>query len=500
MSAGAAHRRAAGRLPAAVLTLLAAGSAAAAADWRAVVPELFPEATLVGEMSGEPPVAEVRAGAEVVGHVALTDRVAPVPAYSGEPISALLGIGAGGRLRGVRIVAHQEPILAAGVSDRQLAEFVAQYRGLPADVRIQVGGGAREGYTVIDGLSGATITAMSVDASIQATARQSAAALGLTGAAEAVEPVWKRNWRERRWEIAVLLAALGLLTTVLVFQDAFARRPRLVTAIRRGFLVFTLGFIGWYALAQLSVVNVFTFLHAATGEFRWETFLVDPLLFLLWGFVAVAMLLWGRGVYCGWLCPYGALQELASLLGRRLGLPQWRFPTAVHDRLWALKYVLFLGLFGLALQSLVTVQPYLEVEPFKTAITLRFQREWPFVAYAALFVLVSMFNPKFYCKYVCPLGAALAIPARLRLLDWLRRRKECGRPCQVCAVECDVQAIRATGEINVNECHHCLDCQLLYYDDHRCPPLAERRRRREKSREAWEKVRASVPAQRTGDD
>ena len=131
------------------------------------------------------------------------------------------------------------------------------------------------------------------------------------------------------------------------------------------------------------------------------------------------------------------------------------------------------------------------MEPFKAAIRLRFQREWSFVAYAALFVVGSPFNPKFCCEYVFPPGAALAILARLRLLDWLRRREECARPCQTCAVECDVQTIRATGEINVNEYHHCLDCRILYYDEHRCSPLAERRRRREKSREAWEKVRAS---------
>lgn len=210
------------------------------------------------------------------------------------------------------------------------------------------------------------------------------------------------------------------------------------------------------------------------------------MLFLLWSFVAVTLLLWGRGVYCGWLCPFGALQELAFQLGQRLRLPELKLPAVVHERLLALKYVLMLALFGLSLQSMGSAIVAAEVEPFKTAITLRFQRDWPFVAYAAGLLLVGLFNRKAYCKYLCPLGAALVIPGRFHTFEWLRRRKECGKPCQVCATECEVQAIRPTGEIVINECHHCLDCQVTYYDERKCPPLVERRKRRERGSRARE--------------
>ncbi len=101
-------------------------------------------------------------------------------------------------------------------------------------------------------------------------------------------------------------------------------------------------------------------------------------------------------------------------------------------------------------------------------------------------ILVSAINRKFYCKYLCPLGAALTIPGKFRIFDWLRRHRECGRPCQVCAVECEVQAIRKNGEINANECHYCLDCQVTYWNDRKCPPEVERRKRRERSgRARW---------------
>jgi NosR/NirI family nitrous oxide reductase transcriptional regulator len=303
------------------------------------------------------------------------------------------------------------------------------------------------------------------------------------------EPMWVMLWRERSWQIAVLGAGLAFLTLILVFQDWLARHPTLLGRVRLGFLAFTVLFIGWYMLGQLSVVNVLTFTNAVIHEFRWDTFLIDPTMFILWAFVAMTLLLWGRGVYCGWLCPFGALQTFANELGRRLRIPQLNLPQVVHERLWAIKYVILLVLFGISLQSIGAAERYAEVEPFKTAVTLRFQREWGFVIYAALLLLVSTFNCKFYCKYLCPLGAALAIPARLRLFDWLRRRKECGRPCQICASECEIQAVHETGEINANECHYCLDCQVTYYNAYKCPPLVERRKRHERAAKARKSVR-----------
>ena len=300
--------------------------------------------------------------------------------------------------------------------------------------------------------------------------------------AEEEIPLWATIWQEKRFQIAMLVTALGILTAIMLFHDWLVRYPRLLSWVRNGYLVFTLVVIGWYLLAQLSVVNVFTFTNAIlSGSFRWDTFLLDPMMFILWTFVAVTLLLWGRGVYCGWLCPYGALQVLVNKIACHFKVPQFKLPEIVHGRLWALKYVILIVLFGISLQSLAQAEIYAEVEPFKTAIILHFARDWGYVLYAGGLVLISAFNEKFYCKYLCPLGAALAVPARLRLFDWLSRRKECGRPCQICAVECGVQAIAPTGEINHNECHYCLDCQVTYHNETKCPPLVQRHRQRERA-------------------
>ena len=290
----------------------------------------------------------------------------------------------------------------------------------------------------------------------------------------------ERIWRGRLLDVGVLSVALVLLTGLFFFQDWFVRRPRLTTWIRYGFLTFTLVWLGWYAKAQLSVVNVLTFSNALLTDFSWSYFLMDPLVFILWFAVAGGLLFWGRGAFCGWLCPFGALQELTNHVGRRLGVPQVKLPWGLNERLWSLKYVVFLGLFGLSLYSLADAERLSEVEPFKTAIVLGFVRSWPFVTFAAALLVANLFIERFFCRYLCPLGAALAIPGRLRMFDWLKRWPECGSPCQRCAHECPVAAIHPTGVINVHECIYCLDCQKLYYDDHKCPHVIQVRLKRER--------------------
>lgn len=293
-------------------------------------------------------------------------------------------------------------------------------------------------------------------------------------------PLWQTIWRTHVIEIPVTLAALVILTAIFFFQNGLVTRPRLFAWVRRLYLLFTLFWLGWWANAQLSVVNVLTFANALLTKFDWAYFLTSPLTFILWSSMAVALLFWGRGPFCGWLCPFGALQELTNQLARKLKIPQYLVPWGLHERLWPIKYILFVGLFGVSLYSIALAEQLAEVEPFKTAIILKFMRRWPFALYAVLLLVAGLFIERFFCRYLCPLGAALAIPGRLRMFEWLRRWPECGSPCQRCAVECPVQSIHPEGHINVNECIYCMHCQELYFDDERCPHMIQLRLKREK--------------------
>ncbi len=333
-----------------------------------------------------------------------------------------------------------------------------------------------------------TATPPAASSAAQATAKRAAAAFS---AAED-EPLWMKIWRGDVVKIATTVVALGALTLIFFFQNVLVRRPVVYTWVRRVYLLYILVWLGWYANAQLSVVNVLTFANSLLTGFSWEYFLSAPLIFLLWASIAAGLLFWGRGPFCGWLCPFGALQELLSSIAKAVKIPQYRLPWGLHERLWPIKYIIFLGLFGMSLYSTAFAEQLAEVEPFKTSIILKFAREWPYVVYALTMLSAGLFVERFYCRYVCPLGAALAIPGRIRMFEWLRRWPECGSPCQRCANECPVQAIHPEGHINVNECIYCMHCQELYFDDHRCPHMIQVRLKREK-REAL-----SSPSMRSG--
>ena len=97
--------------------------------------------------------------------------------------------------------------------------------------------------------------------------------------AEEEPPLWKSLWLDKLWQAIVLLLALALLSWIFFFQDWLAQHPRLLNKLRLGFMLFTLFGIGFYANAQLSVVNIFTVFNALATGFDWGYFLMDPLIF-----------------------------------------------------------------------------------------------------------------------------------------------------------------------------------------------------------------------------
>ena len=241
------------------------------------------------------------------------------------------------------------------------------------------------------------------------------------------------------------------------------------------------GFIGWWGQGQLSIVTVLGTIRTLFEGGSFAFLLYDPFSLLIWAVVIVSFIVWGRGLFCGWLCPFGALQEFAHNIGQKLGLCQIE-PTQLWDRrLKKVKYVLLGGLVLSVFLAPDQIDLFAEIEPFKTAITVYFVREWYYVTYAAVWLILGLFLFKGFCRYVCPLGAVMAIGGLLRRRDWIERRSECGSPCQLCRVRCKYGAIEKTGEIDYAECFQCLDCVKIFDDPKLCVPeiLATKNRVRE---------------------
>ncbi len=282
---------------------------------------------------------------------------------------------------------------------------------------------------------------------------------------------WHSLWQGRSRDIAILLAGLAVLTVVLVRYPLLTQGKQHLKWFRPLYLLYTLVFIGWIAQGQLSIVNVTGILQAWLAGRSLEFFLYDPMTVIIWAYIGLTFLIWGRGTFCGWLCPFGALQELIGKLLAVFRLPQLKISTELDRRLKWLKYLVLLGILGVAVVSVPLTGSVVEIEPFKTSITLMFDRSWPFVLWAVSLLLLSLFVYKGYCRYLCPLGATMAIFGKLRIYNWLPRRSECGSPCQLCKQRCEYQAIKPSGQIQYDECFQCLDCVVIYDNDDQCVPL-----------------------------
>ena len=295
---------------------------------------------------------------------------------------------------------------------------------------------------------------------------------GLKKIANKDEPIWFAAWESQRKNIIILSFSLLILSLALIKMETLTFNNNFRQIFRNIYLLWILIWLGWEAGGQVTILSILTWVTAPISQPSWNTLLSDPLLIVLMSYVLVTFFVWGRGVFCGWLCPFGALQELIANIGKFLKIKQIKIPEKYNKTSLNIKYIILLTLFITCFIAPNFLNLGSEIEPFKTAISMKFNREWYYVIYAILLLAVGLFIERFFCRFICPLGAFMAIGGKLRIFNsFLKRRNECGSPCKLCSNECPIDAIEKNGKINMNECFYCLDCQSLYHNDHKCPPL-----------------------------
>jgi NosR/NirI family nitrous oxide reductase transcriptional regulator len=282
---------------------------------------------------------------------------------------------------------------------------------------------------------------------------------------------WERAWPES------LLLGIGLS----LVAGLFALRRHLLAstridvsydALRHAVLAVSLVFIGWYRPAQPTSQQLAAFVRETLawlsgGGFDWVLFLSMPLILLVLGFFALTVVVWGRGTFCGWVCPFGALSELLY----RLTPWEYELPRRYHERLEKLRYPLFVLIVAGFLVSTSVGATLAKVEPFKAAFYYSLVTNPFYVGWSLLLVAASAVAFRPYCRYLCPLGAGLSFGNVLQRRG-IQRYDLCG-DCVKCQTDCEFQAIRDDGSVARQQCFQCSVCVENYYDPEGCPVLLQ---------------------------
>ncbi|MEX2466187.1 MAG: 4Fe-4S binding protein [Gemmatimonadota bacterium] len=217
------------------------------------------------------------------------------------------------------------------------------------------------------------------------------------------------------------------------------------TALRYAALTATIVFLGFLDASFLSISHVTAGIWVGP-----EVFLRDLPLLIMVAVTVVTTLVWGR-VFCGVLCPFGALQDMIErVVPKRLRL---RVPNRIHLPALKLKYVILaIILVPALLGSRVSLYQYFE--PFGTVFFL--SPSFLLWSIAAAFLVASAFIPRFYCRYACPLGAGLALASFVSLRR-IGRVEQCD-VCKVCEQDCPTGAIDGP-TIDFKECVRCNRCE-----------------------------------------
>jgi polyferredoxin len=267
------------------------------------------------------------------------------------------------------------------------------------------------------------------------------------------EPGWREIAAGQAWDLG-LFAAFTVLALVSFFRKSVPLKN--VT-----FLAAVL-YLGFYKSQLISIVNIFALVDWSLPIFKYSL-----AWYLLATFTVVSTVLWGR-LYCGRVCAFGSLTQLMdSVVPAR-----WRYdvPLKIERRASLIKYGV---LAGAILYFIITRDRliYRYIEPF-----WMFGYHGSVVMWTGLAVLLvaTVFVRNLYCRFLCPVGAALGLLSSLTVFK-IKRWKECNT-CKLCEKTCQWGAIQGP-KIIKSECVRCDDCERLYLDQQKCPHWIIIRRR-----------------------
>ena len=285
------------------------------------------------------------------------------------------------------------------------------------------------------------------------------------GFIDAWGPDWWREWIHQKYYIfftSVLL--MGVLITTLFARKLSQNRKKItyVKVFLTGTIFLWLGVFLSLQIGTQKLYNSYNSIRINNGS--WDNILFDPIYVILGTFVIVSTFIWGRGIFCGWLCPFGTIQDVIYKISKTLKFNNLEVPDYIHNKLIYLKY-LILG--AIIVSAIYTTgnNVLFEFEPFRTVIEYKFNTSTILILWSLALLTFVFFIERGFCRYLCPTGAALGLASQFQVINWLTTVKPCGdTSCAACYPKCPTKAIAKNGSINEKECIQCLSCQIVFND------------------------------------
>ena len=254
-----------------------------------------------------------------------------------------------------------------------------------------------------------------------------------------------------------ILAPQALDLLLLILFIAFALTSFFLKSVRLKYvaLVASVGYMGFVKSSLVSVSDFFRLVDFSLPPFQYSL-----AWYLFTGFVIVSTVLWGR-LYCGRICAYGALTQLMdAVVPAKLRVD---IPVALERRAARIKYGLLAAVMVYYIGTHDLASPVQYAEPFWMFTLFGTTPMW--IGLAVLLV-ATVFVRNLYCRFLCPVGAALGIISNLTVFK-IKRWSECNS-CKICEKTCEWGAIRGPLIVKT-ECVRCDDCERLYLDQQKCP-------------------------------